>query len=102
MQPVIQEVVQQQAGHPDPDTIGGQLEYGKMRKYPCIDADRQHFQEHADDLAHDTQAQAVQRIVQAIGIAATLDADDQFYRDKQEKHRACKGDDFFLHDVSFA
>ncbi len=95
--PVVTEVVEHQREQPDPRAVGGQPPRRHVLEGPGVDAHAQRAREHAADLRQHAQPDAVDRVVDPVGVAAAQPTPTQFDRDQREEHRRGQRDDLFLH-----
>ena len=84
--PVVAEVVEDHAEHPDPPLAGGQLPHGRSRVHGDVDAEPQEPREEIHDLAHHPQAQAADRVVDPVVAATAHPADRVLEHDHQEEY----------------
>ena len=93
VQPVVAKVVHQQGNNPHPQCVSGQAPQGDMFKSECVKPGHEELGKDAHHLAHDAQADAVQAVGQAIGVATTHPTHGKFQRDEQQEHGHRQDDD---------
>jgi hypothetical protein len=91
--PVVEEVVGDQADRPGPRRRRRELPDGEALVHRDVDAERQHRREDAGDLAHDAEADARERVVEAIAGATARAADRELDADQRQEHRRRQDDD---------
>ncbi len=93
VQPVVEEVVGQQRARPHPRRARAQRKQRGVRVNPLVQAQREQLGEHADDLAHHAQPDAVERVRPRVADAAAAPAHQHLDGDQEEENGRGEHDD---------
>ena len=91
--PVVEEVVGDEADRPRPRRRRRKMPEREAVVHRDVDAERQHRREDAGDLAHDAEADARDRVVEAIAGPAAGPADRELDADQRQEDRRRQDDD---------